>query len=106
MTDLGHDEKLTALREWRAAMLAIDTAEEALKASVGCQPEAPLPQAIGVLQMLVTRHVAALVGDDDGWCEYFWLENDMGARRRPVTYADGRKRRLRTVTDLLWVIEQ
>lgn len=106
MSELTQDEKLAALKLWRDAMLAVDTAEDALKASVGRDPEAPLPQAIRTLQMLATRQVTALVGDDEDWCAYFWLANDMGARRRQVTFADGRKRRLRTVADLLWVIQR
>lgn len=101
------DAILPLLQAWSTQMIAHERAVESLRASVGVVPEAPLIRAIADMQLLATRSVSTVVGDAGEWCEWYWLENDMGARAgRVVPGAGCRERPVRRVKDLARVIVQ
>jgi hypothetical protein len=97
-------ESTMILSDWERVMRVTDKAVDALRDSVGVQPEAPLLLAISQLQTLATKHVSALVGDTDEWCAWYWLENALGDKGYEAEVA-GEHVDVDSIEDLLHCIE-
>lgn len=92
------------LTAWATRMAELEAAEKQLRLSVGLDPDAPLLKAIDQLKTFATDTVAQAVGDQDDWCNWYWLENDLGKRAGSVQRPNCRLRRIRWPRDLARLI--
>lgn len=98
-------DHMALLRRWNDRMVAMEAQYDALVALTGSSPEAPLMRAIADLQAFATVAVQDAIGDEHGWCNYYWLEKDMGSKA--IDLMIGRKSfTLRTVDDLAAIITE
>lgn len=97
-------QKLAALKRWADA---IDTGSkhcDALDKAMGLSPESKTRAAFYDLMEALTKATAELVGDTMGNLDWYWMENDMGARGHTAGVV-GDMREIRTLDDLLWLVE-
>lgn len=97
-------QKLAALKRWADA---IDTGRkhcDALDEAMGLSPESKTRAAFYDLMEALTKATAELVGGTMGNLDWYWMENDMGARGHTAGVV-GDMREIRTLDDLLWLVE-
>ena len=104
-------EKLATLQAWEANVKAISAVYEADRLACGALIESPRWEAVyGLLEahtMMVAQAIApddATAGDVAEWLDW-WHEMDFGARARKAGIAGQEMREIRTLEDLLWIIE-
>ena len=104
-------EKLSALRAWEAHVKAISAVYEADRLACGADIESPRWRAVYGLLEAHTMMVAQAIAPDDAtarevaeWLDW-WQELDFGARAREAGIAGQEMREIRTLEDLLWIIE-
>ena len=104
-------EKLAALRAWEAHVKAISAVYEADRIACGALIESPRWEAVYGLLSAHTMMVAQAIAPDDAtardvaeWLDW-WQELDFGARVREAGIAGQEMREIRTLEDLLWIIE-
>lgn len=101
---MTRDEKLAHIHAWHDAMVkADDTIQPVIDALALCG-EDPITNTVWQLQGDLTRAYAALIDDAFESLSWFAGENDMG-RNGMEAGVDGNTRTIRTVGDLLWLIE-
>ena len=91
------------LTQWQAAMQRSDELMQPAIDALKLPPESPPWQAAQELQSLATTLVAALVDDTTNALEWYWLENDMGAKKHEARH-EGGTRQIASVQDLLWML--
>jgi hypothetical protein len=101
---MTRDEKLTLLREWKQRHDDLDKQWGRLASLTGGLTDSPLGDAMWLLWDAYTNQVAERVGDTYGWLSWYQLENDMGKRKHEAGPTD-RMRKIKSLRDLLWVIE-
>lgn len=91
------------LAAWAVLMMRCEAQLAAITTLMDADTESPFLRPFCDLMQAHTRDTAAAVGDRHGWLEWYWVENDLGARGhsagpvghpRPITCAD----------DLAWLI--
>lgn len=65
--------------------------------------EGKVQESFGLVMESYTKAVSELIGDANGWLDWFWLENDLGRRGLHVL-DEGAKRSISTVDDLVWLV--
>lgn len=95
-------QKLHALKSWAAVINESNKQIDALHKVTG-MCDGPLIESIWKLQDALTDSVAELIGDDQQSMEWFRNENAMGARGHEAGIV-GDMRKIKSVTDLLWLI--
>lgn len=101
---MTRDEKLTHLRAWHDAMTKADATIQPVIDALALCGEDPITNTVWQLQSELTKAYAALIGDAFESMSWFAAENDMG-RNGMDAGVDGNTRPIRTVEDLLWLIE-
>lgn len=104
-------EKLATLQAWEAQVKAISAVYEADRFVCGALIESPRWEAVYGLLDAYTMMVAQAIAPDDAtakdvaeWLDW-WQEMDFGARSRKAGIAGQEMREIRTLEDLLWIIE-
>lgn len=104
-------EKLATLQAWEAHVKAISAVYEADRIACGALIESPRWEAVYGLLDAYTMMVAQAIAPDDAtakdvaeWLDW-WQEMDFGARSRKAGIAGQEMREIRTLEDLLWIIE-
>ena len=97
-------EIVKILTAWQQAQTQADAGIEPLYKLLGCTPDAPVIDAYYRLATAHTAAVAQLVGDADGWLDWFQHENDMGARGFEASPSNGKSRKVRTLAHLASLI--
>lgn len=101
---MTREQKLLHIQAWHDAMTkADDTIQPVIDALKLCG-EDPITNTVWQLQTDLTRAYAALLDDAFESLAWFAYENDMG-RNGMQAGAAGEMRPIRTVEDLLWLIE-
>lgn len=96
-------QKMAVLKRWQDAIQTADEHFDAMNELLGLAPEGPTFSAVWALQGALTAATADLL-DDAGSVEWFWLENAMGEKGLPAG-PKGDLRPIRTLDDLLWLVE-
>jgi len=82
----------------------LDAAFEKLDEALGCTADSPLFKAVWECFEDHTKVVAQLVGDREGWIEWYVRENECGAKGMAAGY-DGVVMPVKTLSDLVRLIE-
>ena len=98
------EQKLAALTRWQEAMELADSTIDPVIDLLQLHPESPVCNTVWRLQSALTAATADLVGDCGEWLSWYALENDMGRKGMEAGPA-GQLREIRTIGDLLWVME-
>lgn len=100
------EEIRKTLHVWKETIADAEWQIDELSKLVGASPESVLIQAIHNLETEYTKSVAALVGDDNEWLDWYWLEVDMGSKdHNTVTLNNGADmRNIKTTDDLAQLI--
>ena len=94
---MTHKERMTLLKQWESQIFAVDNLRKNIEAVFGDCIESEFFRVISNLEMKYTRVMAELIGDAD-WMEWYWFENDMGARGHEAKASNWKK--LRKVTNI------
>jgi hypothetical protein len=104
-------EKLAALQAWEAHVKAISAVYEADRIACGALIESPRWEAVYGLLSAHTMMVAQAIAPDDAdatevveWLDW-WQELDFGAKPKQAGIIGQEMREIRTLEDLLWIIE-
>lgn len=98
------DEKLAHIQAWHDAMTRADDAIQPVIDALKLCGEDPITNTVWQLQTDLTRAYAALLDDAFESLAWYAGENDMGRKGREAGIS-GTLRPIRTVEDLLWLIE-
>ena len=98
------EQKLAHLHAWHDAMTKADTTIQPVIDALALCGEDPITNTVWQLQGDLTRAYAALIDDAFESLSWFARENDMG-RGEMVAGVASDCRPIRTVEDLLWLIE-
>lgn len=101
---MTRDEKLAHIHAWHDAMTRADDAIQPVIDALKLCGEDPITNTVWQLQIDLTRAYAALIDDAFESLSWFARENDMGRKGMEAGVA-GSLRHIRTVEDLLWLIE-
>lgn len=100
---LTHDEKLMLLEEWLQGHLLLSEQIDRIGSYFDSATGPLFDAAWGVFDGY-TGAVSKLIGDAHGWLNWFQHENNMGTKGLEAGF-DGDLRAIRSVNDLLWLIE-
>lgn len=101
---MTRDEKLTHLRAWHDAMTKADATIQPVIDALALCGEDPITNTVWQLQSELTKAYAALIGDAFESMSWYAADNDMGRQGREAGLSET-LRPIRTVEDLLWLIE-
>lgn len=93
-----------ALHAWQHTIEQADQRMQPAIDALGLPPESPVWLAVQELQTSLTVMTAAYVNDRCNWLEWFWIENDMGAKGMEAG-PTGDVRPIKTLADLRWLLE-
>ena len=96
-------DKLKALRQWERTTLEMDKQLSGFEQLFGFT-ECPFIDAVYDLQLKYTKAVAKNIGDEWAWLVWYQLDNGMGEKCLAAGYGD-EMRKIKTLEDLLWLIE-
>ena len=104
-------EKLSTLHAWEAHVKAISAVYEPDRLACGALIESPRWEAVYGLLSAHTMMVAQSIAPDDAtakdvaeWLDW-WQEMDFGAKAGRAGFLGKEVREIRTLEDLLWIIE-
>lgn len=101
---MTREQKLLHIQAWHDAMTKADDAIQPVIDALALCGEDPITNTVWQLQDDLTRAYAALIDDAFESLSWFAGENDMGRQGREAGLRDT-LRPIRTVEDLLWLIE-
>jgi hypothetical protein len=101
---MSNQQKLTALKRWSDIMKRSDDLLAPVIDVLDLRPEGPVTTALWITQDALTKATAELVGDHAEWLNWFAADNELGAKGMEAG-PDGQLRSIKTLEDLLWVIE-
>lgn len=93
-------ERAQQVRRWYETMIEFERQCSAFSDLTMAHPESPFVRAINVM---AGEHTTAV--DPGGDCAWFWLECDLGRNPLKASKADGEERTIKTVEDLIWLME-
>lgn len=93
-------EIVEILKAWKQEQTSADEGIEPFYKLLCCNPEAPVIEAFSRLALAHTEVVAQLVGDVDGWLNWYQYDNVMGARAYEASPPKGKIRKVRTLAHL------
>lgn len=97
-------DKLKALQVWEQVTKAVDKQFGDFEKLFGFV-ESPFTDALFRMQLEYTEAVAKTVGDEDECMMWYQFDNDMGAKCLKAGI-EGDMREIKTMEDLLWLIEE
>lgn len=103
--ELTSEQKIDLLQKWQASYQRIISAMEALHAVVGVKPESQLHKAVSMMFSDYTSALQRQLGDGNGWLWWYCYDNEMGRKGLHMQPAGRRMRPIRTLEDLVWLIE-
>ena len=95
---MEHKERMGLLNEWDLQLFQVDNIRKQIDEIFGCCIDSQFYSVMIDLAGKYTKAVADLVGDSGDWLEWYWLENDMGARGHEAKASNWKK--LRKVTNI------
>lgn len=101
---MTREQKLLRIQAWHDAMTKADETIQPVIDALALCGEDPITNTVWQLQTDLTRAYAALIGDAFESMSWYASENDMG-RQGMEAGAAGETRPIKTVEDLLWLIE-
>lgn len=101
---MTRDEKLAHIHAWHDATTKADDSLQPVIDALALCGEDPITNTVWQLQTDLTRAYASLLDDAFESLAWFAGENDMGRKGMEAGVA-GSLRPIRTVEDLLWLIE-
>lgn len=94
------------LKEWKELHDELKDIQCGIEKMFGCQSEAPFYETTWRVFDAYTNALAEQLGDSGAvWLEWYWAENEMGARGHSAGY-DGKLKPIKTLTDLYGLILQ
>lgn len=96
-------ERIERIKVWQKVMADMDKQQSVLMAITGGM-DGPLFVAIGEIQARYTDAIAEIIGDDEKWLDWWWLECDYGKSAKEAAL-DSDMRPIRTPQDLAGLIE-
>lgn len=100
---MTRDEKRELIKELQLATIELDAAHDAVL-KIFPTPDAPIIAQGWNMTAVAMKNVARLIGDGDGWLEWFVHENQWGKRAHEAGYG-GDLRPITTIDDLLDLVE-
>lgn len=101
---MTREQKLAHIHAWHDAMTRADDAIQPVIDALKLCGEDPITNTVWQLQTDLTRAYAEILNDGLESLAWYSAENDMG-RKGMKAGAAGETRPIRTVDDLLWLIE-
>lgn len=92
-----------ALTRWLETYQKLTEQVDAFAKITDSPPDSPLQNAIYKTFDAYTDALSELVGDQGGWLSWFIYDNDAGKKAHFVVI-DKKRRHIRTVKDLVWVL--
>jgi len=92
---------LPLLESWKREAEELSRVLKLFDAVTHSSPECPLKNAAWGVFAGYTEVLAAMIGDNDGWLEWFAWECDFGNAAKEVQFSDGEKLLVVGVEDLL-----
>jgi len=74
---MNQNEIAAELNRWKTMIESMEKATDKFHVLVGTCPDSEFFTPIYKMMELYTKAVAKIVGDEDGWLQWFWLECDM-----------------------------
>jgi hypothetical protein len=99
MTYPDRANTLALLTEWAKHHAAVEKLMDGIESSMGLDLNGPLFATVWALFYEYTEGLAARVGDEDEWLEWYCSETDMGKRAKQVTF-NGKTSRIKTLANL------
>lgn len=94
------DERAQQVRRWYSTMVELERQCDEFTEITMAHPESPLMRAVNMMAGDYTEAV-----DPGGDCAWFWIECDLGRRLMQASKADGDERTIKTVEDLIWLMQ-
>ena len=101
---MTREQKLLHIQAWHDAMTRADDAIQPVIDALKLCGEDPITNTVWQLQTDLTRAYAEILDDAFESLSWYASENDMGAKGRKAGIGSD-VRKIRTVEDLLWLIE-
>ena len=102
---MNRDEMIAEI-EYACRMIQVsDYAYEAMRGSIGCDPDSVFWSAAFGLQDAIVAQTAKLIGDSGEWLKWFVFENDCGRKGMEAGPANGKLRKIKTAAQLAQLIE-
>lgn len=92
------------LRHWKRRHGEMMAAYNALYRLTGCAPESQLSNSLFDIWNSYTVAISEIVGDRDEWLQWYQNECDMGKKPMSMTFANGRKLKVKTLRHIARVI--
>lgn len=101
------NDRLKLLAEWQEQFEVCDKAWTACESVFrGLDPDSDLGKAVWGAFAKYTESVSSVIGDTDGWLNWYCWDNDMGANMMQAKAASWKKmRKICNLKDLCRVIE-
>jgi hypothetical protein len=93
------------LKDWQILQKGLTAAYGDLNALTGAMPDCPLLNPVFALWAAYTESISELVGDHEQWLEWYEYECKMGKNPKWVKISDGREFAVKSLKQLLMVIE-
>ena len=91
-----------AIREWAARMTELEKQVAALQTLVGPIVETPLGDAIW---RMAEAYTEATDPTDEGWLDWYWLENNLGAKGLSCSSGEGEPMKpIHNIEDMIEVL--
>ncbi len=103
---MHRNEIISSLQAWMERHQAMESMLDKLYAITQADPGSPMLAEIYFLMSAHTRSVARVVGDTDGWLEWFEHECELGARPKQAALQGKKMTTIRTVKQLARLIEK
>ena len=95
---------LKHLIEWQSTQIELDDRLSQFYFLTGSQADSPLLKAIYAVAEAHTDSVALIVGDKDGWLDWWKFENDYGAKAMSAALAGGNLFQINSLDELAGLI--
>lgn len=103
---MNKSEILKSITEWQAHQKALDAQLELLYNMTGNSGESPLMEAIYNIAGAHTDAVAALIGDESKWLDWWKYECRFGEKLMSAAKAGGKLRPVKTLKQLAGLIAE
>ena len=94
------------LEQWQKSYMDLTELMDAVDVIFGSSPESEFSNTIWQGFDRHTLALAAALGDSFGWLSWYAHENDFGARGFEASPPGGKKRKVKTLAQLLKIIEE
>ena len=98
--------KLEILKHWKKVIQQHDKETQRVKTNFELDSGSALLAMLYKMNDEYTKMTAIAVGDENGWLGWYWCEADMGKSPRKVMLRDRTMYEVKTLAQLLYVIEQ